>query len=145
MLFEEEHRTALAFQTRACCRTTRPVDGLEVTFRTCPPSRSTRSAGIQTQVGGNWYDIIPLAAGRVGIIIGDVEEHGARAGRRSSASSGRANRRGGGPPHGDPAPGWTTRAARSAHQRRESHGFAAADPPIVELAYLVFVAWRRRY
>src|SRR6202007_2797895 len=35
--------------------------------------------GIQTQVGGDWYDIIPLAAGRVGIVIGDVEGRGARA------------------------------------------------------------------
>src|SRR6202007_1265893 len=35
--------------------------------------------GIQTQVGGDWYDIIPLAAGRVGSVIGDVEGGGARA------------------------------------------------------------------
>ena len=39
----------------------------------------TQGQGIQTQVGGDWYDIIPLAAGRVGIVIGDVEGRGARA------------------------------------------------------------------
>src|SRR5207248_4910585 len=39
----------------------------------------SRGQGIQTQVGGDWYDIIPLSAGRVGIVIGDVEGRGARA------------------------------------------------------------------
>ena len=39
----------------------------------------THGQGIQTQVGGDWYDIIPLSAGRVGIVIGDVEGRGARA------------------------------------------------------------------
>jgi serine/threonine protein phosphatase PrpC len=39
----------------------------------------THGQGIQTQVGGDWYDLIPLSAGRVGIVIGDVEGRGARA------------------------------------------------------------------
>src|SRR5262249_60791516 len=39
----------------------------------------THGQGIQTQVGGDWYDIIQLSAGRVGIVIGDVEGRGARA------------------------------------------------------------------
>jgi anti-sigma regulatory factor (Ser/Thr protein kinase) len=32
-----------------------------------------------TEVGGDWYDVIPLAAGRVGLVIGDVMGRGVRA------------------------------------------------------------------
>ncbi|MFC7742889.1 SpoIIE family protein phosphatase [Nocardiopsis composta] len=34
---------------------------------------------MQTQVGGDFYDVIPLSAGRVGIVIGDVEGRGPHA------------------------------------------------------------------
>ena len=40
---------------------------------------ASHGQGIQTQVGGDWYDVIPLSAGRVGIVIGDVEGRGAKA------------------------------------------------------------------
>src|ERR1035441_3845340 len=54
--------------------------GLGVAWRYVPAKPlETQGQGIQTQVGGDWYDIIPLAAGRVGIVIGDVEGRGARA------------------------------------------------------------------
>ncbi|MDP9240579.1 MAG: serine/threonine-protein phosphatase [Actinomycetota bacterium] len=32
-----------------------------------------------TEVGGDWYDVIPLGAGRVGLVIGDVMGRGVRA------------------------------------------------------------------
>lgn len=32
-----------------------------------------------TEVGGDWYDVIPLAAGRVGLVVGDVMGRGVRA------------------------------------------------------------------
>jgi PAS domain S-box-containing protein len=80
MLFEEERRTALAFQTSLLQRTPPLVDGLEVAYKYVPAKPlETHGQGIQTQVGGDWYDIIPLSAGRVGIVIGDVEGRGARA------------------------------------------------------------------
>jgi PAS domain S-box-containing protein len=36
-------------------------------------------AGRAAQVGGDWYDVIPLADGRIGVAIGDVSGHGVRA------------------------------------------------------------------
>jgi serine phosphatase RsbU (regulator of sigma subunit) len=80
MLFETERRTALAFQKSLLPQAIPELDGLEVACRYVPAKPlETQGQGIQTQVGGDWYDIIPLAAGRVGIVIGDVEGRGARA------------------------------------------------------------------
>ncbi len=80
MLFEEERRTALAFQTSLLPQEKPSFDGLEVAWRYVPAKPlETHGQGIQTQVGGDWYDLIPLSAGRVGIVIGDVEGRGARA------------------------------------------------------------------
>jgi GAF domain-containing protein/anti-sigma regulatory factor (Ser/Thr protein kinase) len=36
-------------------------------------------AADDTHVGGDWYDVVPLPRGRVGIAIGDVVSHGVRA------------------------------------------------------------------
>ena len=80
MLFETERQTALAFQKSLLPQAIPDLDGLEVACRYVPAKPlETHGQGIQTQVGGDWYDIIPLAAGRVGIVIGDVEGRGARA------------------------------------------------------------------
>ena len=80
MLFEAERQTALAFQESLLPQELPRLDGLEVACRYVPAEPlETHGQGIQTQVGGDWYDVIPLAAGRVGIVIGDVEGRGARA------------------------------------------------------------------
>jgi serine phosphatase RsbU (regulator of sigma subunit) len=80
MLFETERQTALAFQKSLLPQMIPDLDGLEVACRYVPAKPlEAQGQGIQTQVGGDWYDIIPLAAGRVGIVIGDVEGRGARA------------------------------------------------------------------
>src|SRR6202012_2691512 len=61
-------------------RPTPAREGLKGPCRYVPAKPlETQGQGIQTQVGGDWYDIIPLAAGRVGIVLGDVEGRGARA------------------------------------------------------------------
>ena len=52
----------------------------------------THGQGIQTQVGGDWYDIIPLSAGRVGIVIGDVEGRGRAGGGHHGPAPRRAAR-----------------------------------------------------
>ncbi|GGM76049.1 hypothetical protein GCM10010106_23150 [Thermopolyspora flexuosa] len=80
MLFEEERNTAESFQKHLLPRHVPKLDGLEITARYHPAAPlATHGQGIQTQVGGDWYDVIPLSAGRVGIVIGDVEGRGAKA------------------------------------------------------------------
>jgi len=80
MLFEAERKTALAFQTALLPREIPQLDGLKIAWRYfAAKPLETHGQGIQTQVGGDWYDVIPLSAGRVGIVIGDVEGRGARA------------------------------------------------------------------
>ena len=59
MLFEEERRTALAFQTSLLPQAPPVLDGLEVAYKYVPAKPlETHGQGIQTQVGGDWYDII---------------------------------------------------------------------------------------
>jgi PAS domain S-box-containing protein len=80
MLFEEERDTARKFQDSLLPNDLPALDGLRVAHRYTPAGPlETHGHGIQTQVGGDWYDIIPLSAGRVGIVIGDVMGRGARA------------------------------------------------------------------
>ncbi|HET9897477.1 MAG TPA: SpoIIE family protein phosphatase [Streptosporangiaceae bacterium] len=80
MLFEEERATALAFQNSLLPHQPPMLDGIDVAYRYVPAMPlESHGQGIQTQVGGDWYDIIQLSAGRVGIVIGDVEGRGARA------------------------------------------------------------------
>jgi PAS domain S-box-containing protein len=81
ILFEEERATALAFQKNLLPGDLPPrLDGLQIAWRYEPAKPlESHGHGIQTQVGGDWYDVIPLSAGRVGIVIGDVEGRGPRA------------------------------------------------------------------
>ncbi len=145
MLFEEERRTALAFQTSLLPKDPPFVDGLEVAYKYVPAKPlETHGQGIQTQVGGDWYDIIPLSAGRVGIVIGDVEGRGARAaavmGQLRAALRAFAQ--------DDKSPAeilrrlddWVRSLGPAA---AEEHGFSAADPPTVSCTYLVYDAWSR--
>jgi PAS domain S-box-containing protein len=48
------------------------IEGVEIAVRYLPGSR-------ETEVGGDWYDVIPLPGGRVGIVIGDVVGRGIEA------------------------------------------------------------------
>ena len=145
MLFEEERRTALAFQTSLLPRDPPAVDGLQVAQKYVPAKPlETHGQGIQTQVGGDWYDIIPLSAGRVGIVIGDVEGRGARAaaimGQLRAALRAFAQ--------DDKPPAEILRRlddwCRTLEPTNaEEYGFAAVDPPTVSCTYLVYDAWSR--
>src|SRR5450755_2498829 len=145
MLFEEERRTALAFQTSLLPLDPPALDGLEVAYKYVPAKPlETHGQGIQTQVGGDWYDIIPLSAGRVGIVIGDVEGRGARAaavmGQLRAALRAFAQ--------DDRPPAEILRRLDDwcrtlVPPQAEAHGFPAADPPIVSCTYLVYDAWSR--
>ncbi|WP_047868838.1 SpoIIE family protein phosphatase [Nocardiopsis sp. RV163] len=79
-LFEQERSTALAFQRSLLPSSLPRLDGLTAAHRYLPagPMRSD-GYGVQTQIGGDFYDAIPLSAGRVGLVIGDVEGRGPHA------------------------------------------------------------------
>jgi serine phosphatase RsbU (regulator of sigma subunit) len=143
MLFETERQTALAFQKSLLPQAIPELDGLEVACRYVPAKPlETQGQGIQTQVGGDWYDIIPLAAGRVGIVIGDVEGRGARA----AAIMGqlRAALRAFAQDEKSPADimrkldEWC-RALAAADER----GVVVGDPPTSSCIYLIYDAWSR--
>jgi PAS domain S-box-containing protein len=143
LLFEEERRTALAFQTSLLPQQLPQLDGLEVACRYVPAKPLvTHGQGIQTQVGGDWYDIIPLSAGRVGIVIGDVEGRGARAaavmGQLRAALRAFAQ--------DDKPPAEILRKldewCRTLSSAKSDPG--ASDPPMVSCTYLVYDAWSRR-
>jgi serine phosphatase RsbU (regulator of sigma subunit) len=144
MLFETERQTALAFQKSLLPQAIPDLDGLEVACRYVPAKPlETQGQGIQTQVGGDWYDIIPLAAGRVGIVIGDVEGRGARA----AAIMGqlRAALRAFAQDEKSPADimrkldDW----CRSLAPADETGLLAAGDPPTVSCIYTIYDAWSR--
>jgi anti-sigma regulatory factor (Ser/Thr protein kinase)/putative methionine-R-sulfoxide reductase with GAF domain len=67
---EREHRLALALQ-----RSLLPADLPEVSG----VSVAARYFAARDEVGGDWYDVIDLHRGAIGIAIGDVVGHGARA------------------------------------------------------------------
>ncbi|HUY51961.1 MAG TPA: SpoIIE family protein phosphatase [Streptosporangiaceae bacterium] len=145
LLFQEERRTALAFQTSLLPQVMPKLDGLEVACRYVPAKPlETHGQGIQTQVGGDWYDIIPLSAGRVGIVIGDVEGRGARAaavmGQLRAALRAFAQ--------DDKPPAEILRKLDDwcrtlSPAKARADGADGPDPPIVSCTYLVYDAWSR--
>ncbi|MEC3892742.1 MULTISPECIES: SpoIIE family protein phosphatase [Nocardiopsis] len=77
-LYEEERGTALAFQKSLLPSDFPTLDGLTLAHRYLPAG-PINGRGLQAQVGGDFYDAIPLSAGRVGLVIGDVEGRGPHA------------------------------------------------------------------
>lgn len=68
LLYDEEHALAVGLQESMLPATIEAVDGLSVAVR-------YRPARAGHQVGGDWYDVIPLPEGRVGLVVGDVQGH----------------------------------------------------------------------
>ncbi|MEU6866727.1 SpoIIE family protein phosphatase [Streptomyces sp. NPDC046876] len=68
MLLEQEHDLAEGLQQAMLPRRLPSVDGGEIAVR-------YRSARMGQDIGGDWYDVIPLPGGRVGAVIGDVQGH----------------------------------------------------------------------
>jgi PAS domain S-box-containing protein len=142
MLFEEERATALAFQDSLLPSNPPMLDGLEVAYRYVPAKPlETHGQGIQTQVGGDWYDIIQLSAGRVGIVIGDVEGRGARAaavmGQLRSALRAFAQ--------DDKAPADIMRRLDEwCRSMTDDGGDNFSQAPIVSCTYLIYDPWSRQ-
>ncbi|WHM40688.1 PAS domain S-box protein [Streptomyces sp. BPTC-684] len=70
-LYEQQRHIALTLQ-RSLMGTPPAIPGLATASRYLP---ATQGAG----VGGDWFDLIPLGAGRVGILMGDVMGRGLEA------------------------------------------------------------------
>jgi PAS domain S-box-containing protein len=71
-LHEREHRIAVELQ-RGLLPTRLPaVPGVEI-------AAHSEAAGLETEVGGDWYDAFPLPGDRLGVVIGDVTGSGVRA------------------------------------------------------------------
>ncbi|MGX2993142.1 SpoIIE family protein phosphatase [Streptomyces sp. JNUCC 64] len=68
MFYEQEKDLATGLQRAMLPRTVPAVPGADIAVR-------YRSAALGRDVGGDWYDVIPLPGGRVGAVIGDVQGH----------------------------------------------------------------------
>lgn len=67
--YERERRTALAIR-----RSLLPDTGQ--TFEGCRVAHGYRPAGQDNVIGGDWYDVLPRAGRRLGMIVGDAMGHG---------------------------------------------------------------------
>lgn len=68
MLFEQEHDLAESLQRAMLPHRIPEVAGARIAVR-------YRAARAGRDIGGDWYDVIPLPGGRVGLMIGDVQGH----------------------------------------------------------------------
>jgi serine phosphatase RsbU (regulator of sigma subunit) len=71
-LYEREHGIAETLQRSLLPRSLPTVPGVSVAARYLP-------ARAEAQVGGDWYDVVPLAGGELALTIGDVSGHGVEA------------------------------------------------------------------
>src|SRR3954468_10919827 len=68
-LYEREHRIAETLQRSLLPERLPQLPGLGVAAR-------YRPAAAEAEVGGDWYDVIPIPGGRVGLVMGDVAGEG---------------------------------------------------------------------
>ena len=74
-IFEREHHIASTLQRDLLPRKLPVVPGVSLTAH-------FHAGGDGTQVGGDWYDVIPLPGGRLGLVVGDVAGRGVAAAAR---------------------------------------------------------------
>jgi serine phosphatase RsbU (regulator of sigma subunit) len=67
-LYQQEHRTAAVLQQALLPKQLGAVPGLALAARYLPATSGA-------EVGGDWYDVLTLGDGRVGLVIGDVVGH----------------------------------------------------------------------
>jgi PAS domain S-box-containing protein len=71
-LYTREHDAAVTLQRSLLPRDIPQVAGLDIAYRYQPASRAA-------EIGGDWFDVIPLDRGQVALVVGDVTGHGIRA------------------------------------------------------------------
>jgi hypothetical protein len=69
LLYQREARVADALQRSMLPKHPPRLPGVEVAYRYLPGNPTA-------QVGGDWFDAIPLPGGRVALVVGDVMGHG---------------------------------------------------------------------
>ncbi|GKQ39750.1 SpoIIE family protein phosphatase [Streptomyces sp. A012304] len=72
MFYEQESDIAQGLQQAMLPRTIPSVSGADVAVRY---RAATIGGSLGRDIGGDWYDLIPLPGGRVGAVIGDVQGH----------------------------------------------------------------------
>jgi PAS domain S-box-containing protein len=72
MLYAREHQAAVTLQRSLLPHDLPRLRGLQLAARYLP-------AGVGADVGGDWYDTIDLADGRLSLVVGDVAGRGLRA------------------------------------------------------------------
>ncbi|MFF5185700.1 PP2C family protein-serine/threonine phosphatase [Streptomyces sp. NPDC000345] len=70
--YTRERRTALALQRSLLPERPPTLPAVEVAYRYLP-------SGPGTNIGGDWFDVIPLSGARVALVVGDVVGHGLHA------------------------------------------------------------------
>ncbi|GGT71560.1 SpoIIE family protein phosphatase [Streptomyces lateritius] len=68
-LYQHEHETAVVLQRSMLPQHVTPPPGIEIAHRYLPASDIN-------EVGGDWYDVLPLPGGKAALVIGDVMGHG---------------------------------------------------------------------
>jgi PAS domain S-box-containing protein len=71
-LYTREHNTAVTLQRSLLPRDIPKVAGLQIAYRYEPANQVA-------EVGGDWFDVIPLDTGQVALVVGDVTGHGIHA------------------------------------------------------------------
>ncbi|MFF0294781.1 SpoIIE family protein phosphatase [Kitasatospora sp. NPDC004614] len=71
-LYRRERDTALTLQRSLLPQDVHLTPGLEIAHRYLPST-------VGDEIGGDWFDVVPLTGGRVALIVGDVMGHGIRA------------------------------------------------------------------
>ncbi|GAA2386138.1 SpoIIE family protein phosphatase [Streptomyces coeruleofuscus] len=72
MFYEQEMDLAQGLQQAMLPRTIPSVPGADIAVRY---RAATIGGSLGRDIGGDWYDLIPLPGGRVGAVIGDVQGH----------------------------------------------------------------------
>ena len=67
-LYTREHTTAVTLQRSLLPRDIPQVAGLQIAHRYQP-------ASLTAEVGGDWFDVIPLNTGQAALVVGDVTGH----------------------------------------------------------------------
>jgi PAS domain S-box-containing protein len=71
-LYTREHESAVTLQRSLLPLDIPQVAGMEIAYRYQPASRAA-------EIGGDWFDVIPLDHGQVALVVGDVTGHGIQA------------------------------------------------------------------